>query len=221
MLQPATLKFLKSLKKNNDREWFEKNREKYDEAKADFEKFIGELIKSVGKTNKQIAGLLPKDCVYRIYRDVRFSKNKAPYKTNFAASITEGGRKSGKAGFYVHIEPGGNWGSILAGGIWMPEAPVLKAVRQEIQYNTKEFKKIIQGKEFSKLFKELEDQKLKTVPKGYDKNDPDIELFKYTSYLVSHELKDSDLTSPVLLKKATFAYKTMLPFLNFINRSSH
>ena len=221
MLQPATIKFLKSLKKNNNREWFEKNREKYEEARADFEKFIGELIKSMSKVNKKIAGLTPKDCVYRIYRDVRFSKDKAPYKTGFAASITEGGRKSCNAGFYIHIEPGGKWESILAGGIWMPEAAVLKSMRQEIQYNTNEFKKIIRHKDFVKWFDTLEDQKLKSSPKGFDKNDPDIELFKYTSYLISHKVKERELTSPGLVKKATFAYTTMLPFLNFINRSSH
>ena len=219
MLQPATLKYLGALKKNNDREWFEKNREKYDVARADFDSFIAELIKSIGRKNKQVAGLLPKECVYRIYRDVRFSKNKAPYKTNFAASITEGGRKSGKAGFYIHIEPGGKSDSILGGGVWMPEATVLKAIRQEVQYNTDEFKKIISNNDFIKCFGKLEDEKLKTVPKGFDKNDPDIELYKYTSYLISLQLKDSEVISSALLKKATFAYKTMLPFLNFLNRA--
>lgn len=221
MLNQATLKFLRLLKKNNDRDWFAKNRDKYEEARVDFENFIDELIKAISKTDKRIAGLAAKDCVYRIYRDVRFSKNKDPYKTSFAASITHGGRKSGKAGFYVHVEPGGEWGSMLAGGMWMPEAPVLKAIRQEIQFNTKEFKKIIQQKDFIRWFEQLEDQKLKKVPKGFDKDDPEVELYKYTSYLVSYQLKEIDLTSSGLIKKAYDIYKAITPFNDFLNRSLH
>ncbi len=220
MLQASTLKFLKALKKNNNREWFEANRAKFDEAKADFENFVAELLKAISKTDKRLAGLSPKDCVYRIYRDVRFSKNKDPYKTNFAASINEGGRKSGKAGFYIQIEPDGEWGSFFAGGRWMPEAPVVKAIRQEIQYNTAEFKKIIQHKDFKKWYGALEEQKLKTVPKGFDKNDPDIELFKYTSFIATHDLKEEELLEKSLVKKGADSYKVMMPFLNFLNRAS-
>lgn len=219
MLQPSTLSFLKSIKKNNNREWFEKNRDKYESAKADFDKLIADIINEVSKVNKNVAGLLPKDCVHRIYRDVRFSKNKDPYKSNFAAAIIEGGRKSGKCGFYIHVEPTGQMGSLFAGGFWMPEGDKLKAIRQEIHYNTAEFKRIISNKDFKKQFGELEEMKLKTVPKGYDKNDPDIELYKYTSYIVSHDLDEADYTKPSIVKKAADAYKALLPFINFLNRA--
>ena len=220
MLLPSTIKFLKALKKNNNREWFAANREKYDLARADFENFITELIKAISKKDKRIAGLTSKECVYRIYRDVRFSKNKAPYKSNFSASINSGGRKSGKAGFYIQVEPDGESGSMFAGGHWMPEAPVLKAIRQEIQYHTDDFKKIIHHKDFTKWFGALEAEQLKTVPKGFDKNDPDIQLFKYTSYIVSHGLKEKELLSKDFLKKGAEAYQAMLPLLDFLNRAT-
>ena len=220
MLHPSTLKFLKSLKKNNNREWFASNREKYDLARADFENFIAELIKAISKKDKRIAGLTPKECVYRIYRDVRFSKNKAPYKSNFSASINSGGRKSGNAGLYIQIEPDGEWGSMFAGGHWMPEAPVLKAIRQEIQYHSNDFKKIISHKDFTKWFGGLEDQQLKKAPKGFDKNDPDIHLFKYTSYIVSHGLNEKELISKDLVKNGAAAYQAMLPLLDFLNKAT-
>src|SRR5436190_1846618 len=142
MLQPSTLKFLKDLRKNNNREWFETNRKRYEIAKGDFEQFVAALIKELTKVNKNFAGLEPKDCVFRIYRDVRFSKDKTPYKSNLSASVKEGGKKSGRCGIYIHIEPDGDWGNMIAGGFWQPEAPLLKSIRQEIEYHTDEFKKI-------------------------------------------------------------------------------
>jgi uncharacterized protein (TIGR02453 family) len=219
MLQATTFKFLKDLHKHNDRTWFDKNRNRYETAKADFDNFTEEVIKAFVKVDKRLAGLLVKDSVYRIYRDVRFSKNKLPYKTSFSASVNIGGRKSGKAGYYFQIDPVGEWGCMIAGGLWMPEAPKLKAVRQEIQYHTDEFKKIIGAKDLKKWFGELEDQKLKTNPKGFDKTDPDIELFKYISYIVSTGLEEKDFYSKTILKKFTETYKAMLPLLDFLNRA--
>jgi uncharacterized protein (TIGR02453 family) len=219
MLQASTFKFLKDLGKNNDRNWFEKNRARYETAKSDFDNFTATVIGEFSKVDKRLAGLEVKDSVYRIYRDVRFSKNKTPYKTSFSASINEGGRKSGKGGFYFQIDPIGEWKSFVAGGVWMPEAPKLKAIRQEIQYNTDEFKKILAAKDFKKWFGTLEEQKLKTVPKGFDKNDPDIELFKYISFIVSHEIEEKDFYSKSIIKKFTDTYKAMLPLLNFLNRA--
>ncbi len=217
MLQPSTLKFLKDIRKNNNREWFEINHKRYDAAKKDFEDFITLLIKELCKVNKNFAGLEAKDCVFRIYRDVRFSKNKDPYKSNLSASIKEGGKKSGNSGIYIHIEPDGEWGNMIAGGFWQPEAPKLKAIRQEIEYHTDEFKKIINSKEFKKWFDKLDDEKLKNAPKGIDKDHPDVELFKYTSYIVSHPLQD--IATKALIKECVGGYKAMRPLLDFLNRA--
>ena len=156
--------------------------------------------------------------MFRIYRDVRFSKNKDPYKSNLSASIKEGGKKSSNSGIYIHIEPDGEWGNMIAGGFWQPEAPKLKAIRQEIEYHTDEFKKIINSKEFKKWFDKLDEEKLKNAPKGIDKDHPDVELFKYTSYIVSHPL--NDITTNALIKDCVGGYKAMRPLLDFLNRAA-
>lgn len=216
MIKASTISFLKALKENNDREWFDKNRERYEDAKDDHRLFIDEVIKDFSKVNPKLKGLTAKECVFRIYRDVRFSKNKDPYKTNMGAGINPGGKKMEMAGVYIHIEPGK---SFIAGGRWMPDAPTIKAIRQEIDYNLPQFKKIIFDKNFVKQFGTLEDEKLKTAPKGYPKDHPEIELLKYTSYIVSRELDDKLIQSKDLIKELALAYKTMLPFLNFLNEA--
>lgn len=221
MLQNHTIKFLKDLKKNNNREWFDANKPVYDKAKADFDGFVESLIAALIKTDPRLSGLLVKDCIFRIYRDVRFSKNKDPYKTNFAASIKIGGKKSPNGGFYIHIEPEGGWGSFIGGGYWMPEAPTLKKLRQEVEFNHEEFFKILKDKNFKKHFKELEVHKLSRVPKGMDPEHPAAEYLKYTSFLVTEELSASDIKSPDLIKKCVAGYKAMMPFLDFLNRVHH
>src|SRR6185295_5339636 len=149
MIQKSTLDFLKQVKKNNNREWFEKNKEKYLAAKANVDEFVDDAIKAFTSFDKSLAGLKAKDCVFRIYRDVRFTKNKSPYKTNMGASINPGGKKMEIAGFYLHIEPGK---SFLAGGRWMPSPEHLKKIRQEIDYNSKTIHKILSDKNFKKQF---------------------------------------------------------------------
>jgi uncharacterized protein (TIGR02453 family) len=150
MLQPATLKFLKDLRKNNTREWFEKNRKSYEAAKEDFALLIDTVIAQFGKKDKNLASLKAKECVYRINRNVRFSKNKAPYKNNMAASLISGGKKSNLAGYYLHIQPGGE--SFVGGGRYMVEPGQLKKIRQEIDYSWDDFKKIINNKKFTACY---------------------------------------------------------------------
>jgi uncharacterized protein (TIGR02453 family) len=214
MLQLSTIAFLKALKKNNNREWFEKNRGKYELAKEDFEQFVGEVIKELSKSNPALGNLKVKDCVFRIYRDVRFSKNKAPYKTNMGAYFVEGGKKSDKAGFYIQVEPGN---SFMAGGCWMPLAPQLKAIRQEIDYNLADFEKVIHEKSFKKLFGELSDTKLKTTPKGYDSSNPAIDHLRQTSFIAQTAIEDSLFVSKTLVKKCGTVYASMSLLLKFLN----
>lgn len=218
MLNKSTLNFLQSLKKNNNREWFEKNRDKYEAAKKDFEEFVTRLIAQLAKADASLKDVKAKDSVFRIYRDVRFSKNKDPYKTNFGAVVVQGGRKSDKACFYIQVEPKN---SFIAGGRWMPEADHLKEIRGEIFYNTAKFKKILADKVFKKTFKDLSDIKLKTAPKGFDKNFKDIELLKYTSFIVDTPVDDKTLTSKNLYKKCSDVHKAMIPLLKFLNGATH
>lgn len=217
MIEKSTLEFLSKLSKNNNKEWFDKNRSSYELAKVNFKEFVNELIISTAKFDSSIKHLEAKDCIFRINRDVRFSKNKAPYKNNFGVSISPGGKKSFSAGYYLQLQPGS---SFIAGGMWMPPTPQINAIRQEIDYNTVEFKKIIGNKEFKKYFGQLSDEdKLKTVPKGYDKSHPEIELLKYKSYLTIHSVKDAEILSKNFLKHCNSIMKTMLPLNLFLRRA--
>jgi len=219
MIQKPTLDFLTALKKNNNRDWFEKNKEKYLAAKKNVEEFTDELIKHISSFDKKIAGLTHKDCVFRIYRDVRFSKDKSPYKTNMGASISAGGKKTMAAGYYVHIDP---VESFIAGGMWMPPSDQLKKIRQEIDYNGKKFHKILDDKDFKKQFKKLDDSeeyKLARPPKGYDKDHPDIELLKFNSYIVWHSYKNKEVLSKNFPRELAKGAKTMKPLIDFLNEA--
>jgi|SRR6185436_1592030 len=218
MLQKSTLDFLKSLKKNNNRDWFEKNRDKYENAREDFIVFVNRLIEELSKQDASLKGVKAKDSIFRIYRDVRFSKNKDPYKTNFGAVVCQGGRKSDRACFYIQVEPGN---SFIAGGKWMPQGDQLKDIRKEIFYHTKEFKKILNEKSFKKHFGKLSDIKLKLPPKGFDKNFADLELLKYTSFIVDTPLKDADLISKNIFKTCSTVSKAMKPLLDFLNKATN
>jgi uncharacterized protein (TIGR02453 family) len=149
MLQSSTVNFLKSLSDNNNRPWFEANRGRYENAKEDFQNLVQSLIKGIGKFDPDIAQLEVKNCVFRQYRDVRFAKDKRPYKNNMGAYFNIGGKKINTAGYYLHVEPGK---SFVAGGLYEPEAPMLAKVRQEIDYNLEDWKKILSNKTFQKYF---------------------------------------------------------------------
>ena len=220
MLQPTTLKFLKDLKKNNTREWFEKNRKSYEAAKEDMASLINHVIAQFGKKDASIASLTAKECVYRINRDVRFSKNKAPYKNNMAASLISGGKKSELAGYYIHIQPGGE--SFVGGGRYMVEPDQLKKIRQEIDYSWEAFSKIIRSKKFAACYGDLEKgegMSLMREPKGYEKDNPAIEYIKLKSWVATTPLTDADLTGKDLVKKITAALETLQPMIVFLNRA--
>lgn len=218
MIQSSTLDFLRKLKKNNNREWFEKNRDIYEAAKNDIEKNTAGILDGIRSFDKRIpSDLEAKKCMFRIYRDVRFSKDKRPYKNNIGAHIQPGGKKAHGCGYYMHIEAGR---AFLAGGIWQPEAPELAKIRQEIDYNFDEFKKIINNKSFRKYFGGMDDEdKLVTAPKGYPKDHPAIEFLKLKSFVVATELSDKEITLKSFQKKAKEIFKAMLPLNMFLQRS--
>jgi uncharacterized protein (TIGR02453 family) len=214
MLQPSTLQFLTDLKNNNDKVWFDANRKRYETAKKDFEQFIGDMLQGLTVLDPGYASQKAKDCTFRIFRDVRFSKDKSPYKANFGAALSPNGKKVHGAGFYFHLEPGQ---SFIGGGVWMPEGPVLKAIRQEIDYNFEDFKKMLQAPSFKKWFKTVDGERLKTVPQGYSADNPAIEYLKLKSFTVGTALNDSDLTKSGLVKKSVQIFSDMNPFISFLN----
>jgi uncharacterized protein (TIGR02453 family) len=218
MLQKSTLKFLKDLQQHNVKEWFDSNRNAYDAARTDFTHFIATVIAQYGKEDEDIASLQAKDCLFRINRDVRFSKDKSPYKTNFGASIARGGKKSIYAGYYIHIQPGNE--SFVGGGLWMPETEQLKKVRQEIDYNFAVFEDIVNASSFKTIYNGLytgEDSKLSRPPKGYDDNNPAIEYLKFKSFIALHSLKDSETTEKTLLPAIIQAFSALHPLVLFLN----
>lgn len=218
MIQPSTFDFLKKLKKNNNRDWVEKNRATMERAKEDFQQVTAALINEMGKFDPDIAPLEAKRCIFRLNRDIRFSKNKAPYKTAMGAYMNRGGKKLNTAGYYFHAEPGN---CFLAGGLWMPEPEHLAKVRQEIDYNLDEWKGILTNKKFKKYFKDGLDQSslLTRPPKGYDADNPALSFLKLRSFTVSMPLDDKIMFEKSLNKKCASAFQNLKPMIDFLNRA--
>jgi len=219
-LSKDTYQYLTELKQNNVRDWFLENKDRFDEARKEFEIFVDALILEIAKFDPSISHHKAKDCIFRIYRDVRFSKDKSPYKTHFGAHITAAAKRSeihSKAGYYIHVEPGA---SILAGGAYLPQGPWLKAIRQEIAYNADEFKDILNYKDFKNIFGSIEGEQLKRAPKGYEPDHPEIELLRHKSFLASHKVSDKDVISDSFLKHASKVFKALFPFDQFLNRAN-
>lgn len=220
MLHSSTVNFLRDLKKNNNKTWFDNHKASYLSAKIDFENFVQEIITNISAFDDDIKELQPKNCTFRINRDIRFSKDKTPYKTNMGASFNRGGKKSIFAGYYFHLEPGGK--SFIGGGLWMPEPLSLKKLRQEIDYCFAEFRKIITGPSFKKQYPGLEmdeKQMLMNVPKGYDKENPAAAFLKLKSFVAIKYIPDTLLTHKDLIKLTAQAFGALMPLVKFINRS--
>lgn len=218
MIQRPTFDFLKDLIENNNREWFQDNKPRYEAARENVVEFAAEVIKQLQKIDPGVdASLDAKKCVMRIYRDIRFSKNKTPYKNNFGVSIPAKGTKAGGAEYYLHITPGD---SFIAGGYWMPEATHLKAIRQEIDYNAHELKTIVDDAAFVKLFGNFREQdRLKSVPKDYSAGNENIDLLKLKSFVAFHKLKDEELMGRGAVENIAAACSKIYPLNVFINNA--
>jgi uncharacterized protein (TIGR02453 family) len=209
-----TFRFLAELRKHNNREWFEKHRDDYEDAQGRFEALVNQIIAGLSPVD-DLAGLQAKDCVMRIFRDVRFSKDKSPYKTNMAANISPGGRKSHKLGYHLSLAPGGE--SIIAGGIYMPEPAQLNRLRDAIARDAAPLKALAQDKNFKKYFGQLEGEKVKTFPQGYDRDHPDIELLKFKQFLAIHRLPDEVVLGTRFAAHAIKVCAAMRPFNEYLN----
>ncbi|MGH1515868.1 DUF2461 domain-containing protein [Chryseobacterium sp. JK1] len=213
-ISSKTFDFLKKLSKNNNREWFNENKDQYTEAQQNVVSFLDDLIKEMSDFDEELAKIDGKKSLFRIYRDTRFSKDKSPYKTNFGASLGMG-KGNQKGGYYLHMEPDK---SFLAGGIYMPESSVLKEVRKEISLYGEDFLKIINHKDFKKHFPELnQDDKLKKVPQGFEKEDPMAEYLKLKNFIVVYPLKDEEVLDKSAVKNMSKVFKLIKPFNNFLN----
>ncbi|MEJ8757088.1 DUF2461 domain-containing protein [Pontibacter sp. H259] len=210
----STLQFLSDLSRNNTREWFAENKARYEAARKDYISFLDEMLKEMTAFEPVAGTQTGKDLIFRIYRDVRFSNDKRPYKDHFGAYVAGGGRKSILPGYYLHLA--GNNNSFLAGGLWMPPADYLKAVRQEIDYSLDEFTQIVEAPAFKKKFGELQGEQLKTTPKGYEKDNPAIAYLRFKSWNAVMPLSDKTVLSPGFMEVVMDGFKSLKPFNDFL-----
>ncbi len=211
------LKFLKDIARNNNRDWFEKNKSRYLEAKNNFDDFLEALHKELLKFDESLAGINPRKLAFRIYRDVRFSKDKRPYKTNMGAGFSFRGKMEQEPGYYIHIEPGK---SFVAAGLYLPDSANLAKVRQEIDYNTKAFLKILNDRSFKKYFDGLDPfDQVKTAPKGYSKDHPHIDLLRHKSHIVSHYFSDNQVKDKKFVKHVAVVCKAAKPLNRFLSEA--
>lgn len=209
-----TIRFLVDLESNNNRDWFTENKPRFVEAVADFTGYLDELIAEISTFDESLSGVKAKDCIFRIYRDVRFSKDKSPYKPHFSAYVAGGGRKTMNSGYYVHLDP---FQSFIAGGKYMPDAEELTKIRTNIVEKLAEFQNILNESNFKKAFGEMsKEYALKTAPKGFPKNHEAIELLKLKSFTVSRKCSEKEICN---LKFVTDNFRTMKPFLDFLKNS--
>ena len=216
MITQSTFQFLSELKQNNTREWYHANKDSYKEAFGNFEDLVAMLLHTIADFDESVLGTEPKDCLFRIYRDIRFSKDKTPYKTWFGASLKQGGRKQVGSGYYIHISPKQVY---LAGGIWHPEKDTLGMIRDHIVAWPKKFENVVLDKTFLKAFGSLGGDQLKTAPRGFPKDHPQIHWLRHKDHIVSVQINPKEILSEKFIKKAGKIYEKMLPLNQFITEA--
>ncbi len=210
------LDFLSALSENNHKDWMDANKKWYLDTKATLVADTEVLLKAMVELEPSLASFKAKDCLFRQNRDVRFSANKNPYKTNFGIYFSPGGKKSPGPGYYLQIQPGN---SFLAGGIWMPEADTLKKIRKEIDFSGAELERVVENPDFKKLFPSLEGEKLKTCPRDYEATHPYIEFLKLKSFTVSHPISDQAVRTGAFIHFALEGFQQMKPLIDFLSQA--
>ncbi|MGQ0542551.1 MAG: DUF2461 domain-containing protein [Blastocatellia bacterium] len=216
MLAKETLDFLKKLDKNNNRDWFNANKNTYIQANDNIIAVTGDLLGRIVKFDPEVEGIDPKSCVFRIYRDVRFSKDKSPYKTNLGAFVAPGGKKAMSPGYYFHVQPGMFF---AAAGKHMPDATELLKVRNAIAKNTKDFLKIVEAKKFKDRFGDLDGDRLSKPPKGFPADHPAIEFLKLKSFTVSEEFAEKEAVGKDYPKLLAESFKAAYPLVVFLRNA--
>ena len=215
-LQPA-LQFLAQLERNNNKAWFEENRPAYDAARAAVEDFLEAVIDALRNTD-QLGDLTAKQCLMRIHRDIRFSRDKSPYNTAISASIAPGGRKSGKMGYYISVGPGNR--TIVAGGLYSPTPEQLARFRKAIESDASRLRAIAKARPFVEHFGQIAGEKLKTAPKGYDRAHPDIDLLQLKQAIVIRHFTDAEILKPDFPEHVVAACKAMKPFVTWLDKTT-
>lgn len=208
----SSLEFLSTLRENNNRDWFNANKDTYLEQLTFIESFADLLLAQL-----QIHDLIEtpsgKKSLQRIYRDTRFSANKTPYKTNWSGRFTRATAQR-RGGYYYHIEPGN---SFIAGGFWSPDAQDIRRIRDDISFDPAPLRKILGSESFVKTFGTLRGELLKTTPKGFDTSDEAIDLLRYKQYLLIRRFSDDEVLTPDFLDEASLTFRNMRPFFDYMS----
>ena len=208
VITEQSLLFLKKLEKNNNRDWFAEHKKAFKNHESEVKSFLQQL-----QERMQAHDEIEKLKIFRIYRDVRFSANKQPYKTHFAGSFSRAGAQN-RGGYYFHIQPGG---SFIAAGFWQPNKDDLLRIRKEFELDTTEIRKVITQEAFKKIWGELLGDEVKTAPKGFDKEDPNIDLIKKKQYIFVKNFTDDEVLSPDFLNKVDSAFKAIRPYFDLMS----
>ena len=209
------LDFLSRLAENNNKEWMDAHRKEYQQARTYFKNLTAQVLEGLKASDEGLLHVRPEDCLFRINRDIRFSPNKAPYKSWMAAAIAEGGRHAPTAHYYFHLQPGNE--SLVAGGIYAPPPDQLSKIRQEVDYNAAELKEIVEQPRFQELFGPIQGEKLQRPPKGYPANHPNIELLKLKSFLAMRTFKDEEVRAPQFAERLLESFRILQPFNEYLS----
>ena len=217
MLTKESLQFLDDLKKNNNRDWFQDNKKRYEIFKKDYHQLVSDFLDAMKPLDPSLELLEVKNCTFRINRDIRFSKDKSPYKAHLGIWMSAGAKGANRSGYYVHIEKGG---SFIAGGFYSPEAEELRKVRKEIAFFYDELDEILNDKNFKGAFGDLDrENALKNAPKDYEKDHPAIEFLKLKSFTATQVYNVSEVTEKDFVKKMSQKLIALKPLNHFINRA--
>ncbi len=217
-LHPKTLSFLRQLKKNNNKVWFNQHWTEFEEIRGSVLRFTEYLLIQLTAYHPPLKYVEPSQCMFRIHRDIRFTADKSPYKTHIGIAIGPEGRKTKGPVFYVHLEAGN---SFVGGGCWMPDPKQLTKIRQEIDYRYHDFMTIINSKSFRKTFGNLDQSmRLRRAPKDYDINHPAIEFLKLKSFTCSASVSDRLVTSTAFLPTVVRLYRRIQPLLRFLDEAT-
>lgn len=214
MIQPATFDFLRGLKAHNDKTWFDANRNAYEAARGNFIDLVEQVLNESAKFDPDLGGLEAKKTIFRINRDVRFSKNKDPYKTNFGASLSKGGKNFPGAGYYLQIEPDQ---CFLGGGIYMPMAPELRKIRDFIDHHGAELEEILHDPEFVDFYGKMDGEQLKTAPKDFEKDHPYLHLLKFKSFTAIRAFTPEQAMQADFAHWTSNGFRILKPLIDYLN----
>lgn len=217
MISKESLKFLDDLKKNNNRDWFQSQKVRYDSYKKEYYQLVQDFLDNMKSKDESLRNLEVKNCVFRVNRDIRFTKDKSPYKTQMGIWMSPGTKNTNLAGYYIHIEKGA---SFIAAGVYSPENDDLKKIRKEIAFFYDELETIVNNKKFKDAFGELDrNNSLKNAPKDFEKDHPAIEFLKLKSFTASEKTDDKLLSDPDFVKKISEKLILLKPLMQFLNRA--